>query len=126
MIDETRKILGLSALPVAPTCVRVPVVDSHSEAISCEFAEDFDLVELRQLIAAFPGIVLRDAPVDGIYPLAKDAAGRDEVFVGRLRRDPSVARGLMMWVVADNLRKGAAGNAVQIAELWVKMKEGSR
>ncbi|MCB2203953.1 aspartate-semialdehyde dehydrogenase [bacterium] len=126
MIDETRKILALPQLAVSPTCVRVPVADSHSEAVSAEFARDFSIDEVRSLLGAFPGVIVQDDPDAAEYPLAAAARGRDEVFVGRLRRDPGVDRGLMMWVVSDNLRKGAATNAVQIAELWRKMKEETR
>ena len=123
MIDETRKILDLPALPVAPTCVRVPVADSHSEAVSATFVRDFELADVRSALTDFPGLTLIDDPAQAQYPLAATARGRDDVFVGRLRRDPSTDRGLMLWVVSDNLRKGAATNAVQIAELWCRLKE---
>jgi aspartate-semialdehyde dehydrogenase len=123
MMNETRKILELPGLPVAPTCVRVPVADSHSEAVSAAFARDFSLDDARSALSDFPGITLVDDTANARYPLAANARGKDEVFVGRLRRDPSTDRGLMMWVVSDNLRKGAATNAVQIAELWCRLKE---
>jgi aspartate-semialdehyde dehydrogenase len=120
MIAETRKILEDAAIAVAPTCVRVPVPNCHSESVNVELLHPYELAEARSLIAAASGIVVIDDPAADRYPLAADAAGRDEVFVGRLRRDDTVPNGLAMWIVSDNLRKGAATNAVQIAELWIK------
>jgi aspartate-semialdehyde dehydrogenase len=118
MIDETRKILGDDAIRVTATTVRVPVRDSHSESINVEFKKPFgDLDEVRNVFASAPGIVVQDDPANNVYPLAKDAAGMDEVFVGRIRRDFSVDNGVNFWCVSDNIRKGAATNAVQIAEL---------
>jgi aspartate-semialdehyde dehydrogenase len=117
MMAETRKILGDEALRISATCVRVPVTSCHSESINVQTREDLSPQECRELLSAAPGVVVLDDPADGIYPLASDAAGRDEVFVGRIRRDPSNERTLNLWVVSDNLRKGAATNAVQIAEL---------
>jgi aspartate-semialdehyde dehydrogenase len=102
---------------VSSTCVRVPVVTGHSESVNVQTRDPLSPDECRELLAGHPGIVVVDAPHEGIYPLAIDAAGRDEVLVGRIRRDPSHERCLNMWVVGDNLRKGAATNAVQIAEL---------
>ncbi|MDR2355592.1 MAG: aspartate-semialdehyde dehydrogenase [Clostridiales Family XIII bacterium] len=116
MINETRKILGDDRIAITATTVRVPVLYSHSESINAELEKPFDLSELRSLLAASPGIVVIDDPSKNEYPLARDAAGRDEVFIGRIRRDFSVENGLNLWVVADNIRKGAATNAVQIAE----------
>jgi aspartate-semialdehyde dehydrogenase len=116
MINETHKILGNDRIAVTATTVRVPVFDSHSESINAELEKPFELSELRALLAASPGVVVVDDPSKNAYPLARDAAGRDEVFVGRIRRDFSVENGLNLWVVADNIRKGAATNAVQIAE----------
>jgi aspartate-semialdehyde dehydrogenase len=116
MINETHKILGDDRIAVTATTVRVPVFDSHSESVNAELEKAFDLSELRALLAAAPGIVVIDDPSKNAYPLARDAAGRDEVFVGRIRRDFSVESGVNLWVVADNIRKGAATNAVQIAE----------
>jgi aspartate-semialdehyde dehydrogenase len=118
MVEETRKIMGDQSIQVAPTCVRVPVPNCHSESVNIEFDLPFDLAEARALLEAADGIVVQDNPEEAVYPLASQADGRDEVFVGRLRRDTTVPSGLMMWIVADNLRKGAATNAVQIAEVW--------
>ncbi|MDR2132745.1 MAG: aspartate-semialdehyde dehydrogenase [Clostridiales Family XIII bacterium] len=116
MINETHKILGDDKIAVTATTVRVPVLYSHSESINVELEKPFELEELRALLAAAPGIVVVDDPAKNEYPLARAAAGRDEVFVGRIRRDFSVENGVNLWVVADNIRKGAATNAVQIAE----------
>ena len=123
MIDETRKILGDPTIMVAPTCVRVPVTNCHSESVNVEFDAPFDLPSVRKLLARAPGVILYDDPEHNVYPLASIADERDEVFVGRLRRDESVPNGLAMWIVGDNLRKGAATNAVQIAEAWIKGPE---
>ncbi|MBL0175676.1 MAG: aspartate-semialdehyde dehydrogenase [Ignavibacteria bacterium] len=120
MIEETRKILGDPAMKIAPTCVRVPVANCHSESVNIEFEKPFDLRAARDLIAAAPGVALYDDPGNNVYPLATVVDGKDEVYVGRVRRDESVPNGLAMWIVADNLRKGAATNAVQIAEAWIK------
>ncbi|MDR2157624.1 MAG: aspartate-semialdehyde dehydrogenase [Clostridiales Family XIII bacterium] len=121
MIDETRKILGDEKLAVTVTTVRVPIFESHSEAINVEFERPFgDAEEIKAVLADAPGIVVRDDPGNNIYPLAREAAGQDAVFVGRIRRDFSVESGVNFWCVADNIRKGAATNAVQIAELLIK------
>jgi len=117
---ETRKMLGLADLPVSATCVRVPVLYAHSQAVHVETAEAIDADRARALLMGAPGVVLVDEPGQGGYPLPRDAAGRDEVFVGRIRKDSSHPRGLALWVVSDNLRKGAATNAVQIAESLVQ------
>ncbi len=118
MMAETRKILGAGDdLGISATCVRVPVITGHSESINVQTREPLSPERCRELLAAAPGLVVVDDPGDGIYPLAIEAAGRDEVLVGRIRRDPSAERCLNLWVVGDNLRKGAATNAVQIAEL---------
>jgi aspartate-semialdehyde dehydrogenase len=119
MIDETRKILDDQNLRITATTVRVPVFNGHSESVNVEFEKDFDLAELRELLSNSPGIVVQDDPSGNIYPLAINAAGKNEVFVGRIRRDYSVEYGINLWVVADNVRKGAATNAVQIAELLI-------
>ena len=116
MIHETRKIMHLPELPVAATCVRVPVAVSHSEVVHAEFERPLGPAEARALLSEAPGVVVVDNPAEDLYPLPVDAAGRDEVFVGRIRKDASHPNGLVMWVVADNVRKGAALNAVQIAE----------
>ena len=113
---ETKKIMGDDRIQLSCTAVRVPVVGGHSEAVYVEFAEDFDLDEVRQALSEFPGVVLEDSPEDLVYPMPRNAHGKDEVFVGRLRRDLGNAKGLHLWIVADNLRKGAATNTVQIAE----------
>jgi aspartate-semialdehyde dehydrogenase len=120
MMAETRKILGAEDLGVSATCARVPVYTGHSESINIQTREPLSPEECRELLAGSPGVIVLDNPGDGIYPLAIDAAGRDEVFVGRIRRDPSHDRCLNLWVVGDNLRKGAATNAVQVAELLLQ------
>jgi aspartate-semialdehyde dehydrogenase len=116
MINETKKIMGDETIEVTATCVRIPVVYGHSESVYVELKSDFDMDEVRQLIANAPGIVLRDNPSEQVYPLATDAAGKLDTYVGRLRRDLNNPRALNMWIVSDNLLKGAAWNAVQIAE----------
>ena len=121
MINETRKILGKPDLRITATTVRVPVINSHSESINVEFENDFDLKELKLLLKNYPGIVLEDDPSKNIYPLAQKANGTDCVYVGRIRRDESVPYGINMWVVADNIRKGAASNAIQIVEKLLEM-----
>lgn len=123
MIQETRKILGLPDLKVTATTVRVPVFNSHSESINVEFEKPFELEELRELLKNAPGLVVEDDPENNVYPLALNAAGRNETFVGRIRRDESVESGVNLWVVADNIRKGAATNAVQIAAKLIEMWE---
>jgi aspartate-semialdehyde dehydrogenase len=117
MMAETRKILGTPDLGVSATCARVPVYTGHSESINVQTRDPLSPDECRDLLSEAPGLVVIDDPGDGLYPLAVDAAGRDEVLVGRIRRDPSHERCLNLWVVGDNLRKGAALNAVQLAEL---------
>lgn len=116
MINETRKILKKPNLPITATTVRVPVKNSHSESINIELENDFKLDEVKKLLSDFPGIIVVDDVMNNKYPLATTANGHDEVFVGRIRRDFSVKYGLNLWVVADNIRKGAASNAVQIVE----------
>jgi aspartate-semialdehyde dehydrogenase len=118
VMAETRKILGLSeAVGISATCARVPVVTGHSESVNLQTERDLSPEECRELLSGTDGLVVLDDPGDGIYPLPIAAAGRDEVLVGRIRRDPSHERCLNLWVVGDNLRKGAALNAVQVAEL---------
>ncbi len=116
MINETKKIFSDDTIQVTATTVRVPTVGGHSEAVNVEFKEDFDLAEVRKLLSEYPGLVVQDDPANFIYPMPITAHKKDEVFVGRLRRDESQPNTLNMWIVADNLRKGAATNAVQIAE----------
>lgn len=117
LIDETRKILGDESIRVSATCVRVPVVNGHSEAVNVQTRDHLSPERARELLRAAPGITIADDPSAALYPLATLATGHDEVFVGRIRRDPGHERALDMWIVADNLRKGAATNAVQLAEL---------
>ena len=120
MINETRKILHKPDLRITATTVRVPVTNSHSESINVEFEKDFEIDELLETLRKFPNIVLLNDISNNSYPMAINATGHDEVFVGRIRRDESVNSGINMWVVADNLRKGAATNAVQIIEKMIK------
>jgi aspartate-semialdehyde dehydrogenase len=117
IIAETRKILGLPNLAIACTTVRVPVETGHSEAVWIETESSLRVADIRTHLAGSPGIVVQDDPGSQVYPLARSAAGRDEVFVGRIRRDLSHERGIALWLASDNLRKGAATNAVQLAEL---------
>ena len=117
LINETRKILGDPSIRVSATCVRVPVVTGHSEAINVQTRDPLSPERARELLRDAPGVSVLDDPAAALYPLAIDAAGQDDVFVGRIRRDPGHERALDMWIVADNLRKGAALNAVQLAEL---------
>jgi aspartate-semialdehyde dehydrogenase len=119
MILETKKIMGDDSIQVTATTVRIPVMGGHSESVNVEFANDFDLNELRELLAKSPGIVVVDDPANLKYPMPLDAHDKDEVFVGRLRRDETQPNTLNCWIVSDNLRKGAATNAVQIAEYLV-------
>ncbi len=120
MVNETKKILGDESIRITATAVRVPVFDSHSESINLEFEKPFELDEVRSLLSSFKGCTVADDPENNVYPLARQAAGKDDVFIGRIRRDYSVDSGLNLWVVSDNIRKGAATNAVQIAELLIK------
>ena len=119
VMRETRKILGASeeTMRISATCARVPVITGHSESINVQTREPLSPEECRELLSSAPGLIVVDSPSEGLYPLAIDAAGRDEVLVGRIRRDPSQERCLNLWVVGDNLRKGAATNAVQVAEV---------
>lgn len=120
MINETKKIFSDDTIKVTATTVRIPTMGGHSEAVNVEFKEDFDLDEVRSLLESAPGVIVQDDPANFIYPMPITAHKKDEVFVGRLRRDESQANTLNMWIVADNLRKGAATNAVQIAEYLVE------
>jgi aspartate-semialdehyde dehydrogenase len=117
LINETRKILDDSSIAISATCVRVPVVNGHSEAVNVQTREPLSPERARELLAASPGLTVLDDPSAALYPLAIDATGHDDVFVGRIRRDAGHERALDLWIVADNLRKGAATNAVQLAEL---------
>jgi aspartate-semialdehyde dehydrogenase len=116
MVNETKKILADAAIRVHATCVRVPVVGGHSEAITVEFAQEVTPDEARSVLSDAPGVVLMDDPATATYPMPVISQDRDEVFVGRIREDNTAPNSIAMWVVADNLRKGAATNAVQIAE----------
>ena len=120
MVHETRKILGDDSIAISAFCVRIPVADCHSETIWVETERPVSPEEARKIFASFPGLAVIDDPAKGRYPLPSDCQGRDEVFVGRIRRDLSHPNGLTFWCVSDNLRKGAATNAVQIAELLSK------
>jgi len=121
MVNETRKIMEAPDIRVSPTAVRVPVFHGHSESINLEFEGPMSPEYARDLLALAPGVAVADEPDEDNYPTPVYAAGRDEVFVGRIRKDPTVEHGLNMWVVADNIRKGAALNAVQIAELLLRL-----
>ena len=116
MVNETRKIMGDDSIRVTSTTVRIPVMGGHSESVNVEFENDFDISELKSLLQSSPGVVVVDDPAKQLYPMPKDAHERDEVFVGRLRRDETQPNTLNLWIVSDNLRKGAATNAIQIAE----------
>jgi len=120
MVNETKKIFSDDSIKVTATTVRIPVMGGHSEAVNIEFEEEYDLNELRHLIAATPGVIIEDDPSNNIYPMPLNSQSRDEVFVGRIRRDETQPKTVNLWIVADNLRKGAATNAVQIAEYLVE------
>jgi aspartate-semialdehyde dehydrogenase len=117
VMAETRKILGTPEMRITATCARVPVYTGHSESVNVQTREPLSPERCREILAAAPGVIVVDDPANGVYPLAIDAAGRDEVLVGRIRRDESADNCLNLWIVGDNLRKGAATNAVQVAEL---------
>ncbi len=116
MVNETKKIMGDDSIRVTATTVRIPVMGGHSESINIEFERDFDLSEVRSILSAAPGLVVQDDPANGVYPMPMNAHDKDDTFVGRIRRDESQPNTLNCWVVSDNLRKGAATNAIQIAE----------
>ncbi|HVX50583.1 MAG TPA: aspartate-semialdehyde dehydrogenase [Chitinophagaceae bacterium] len=116
MVNETKKIMGDDSIRVTATTVRIPVIGGHSESVNIEFESDFTLDEVRSLLAGAPGVIVQDDPANAVYPMPLWAHEKDEVFVGRLRRDETQPNTLNMWIVSDNLRKGAATNAVQIAE----------
>ncbi|WP_296705700.1 aspartate-semialdehyde dehydrogenase [Algoriphagus sp.] len=122
MINETKKIFSDDTIKLTATTVRIPTMGGHSEAVNVEFKEDFDLDEVRKLLSETPGVIVQDDPANFVYPMPINAHKKDEVFVGRLRRDESQENTLNMWIVADNLRKGAATNAVQIAEYLMEHK----
>ncbi len=116
LVHETRKILGEPTMPITATAVRVPVIGGHSEAVNIEFESPFTVEGVRSILADTPGVIVMDDPKNLVYPTPHDAHNKNEVFVGRIRRDESIKNGLNLWIVSDNLRKGAATNAVQIAE----------
>lgn len=116
---ETCKIIGDDSIKVTATCVRAPVFGGHSEAVNIEFEKPFVLKEIRELLSKEPGIIVQDDPGRSVYPMPLNSRGKDEVFVGRIRRDETIANGLNVWIVSDNLRKGAATNAVQIAQYLI-------
>lgn len=122
MVNETKKIMGDDSIRVTATTVRVPVIGGHSESVNIEFEKDFDLTEVKRLLSEMPGVEINDIPKDNIYPMPIMAHNRDEVFVGRIRRDESQPNTLNCWIVSDNLRKGAATNAIQIAEWLVQQQ----
>lgn len=120
MVNETHKILGDNTIGVSATTARVPVVGGHSESINLEFEKDFELADIRKIWENTPGVTVQDDPANKVYPMPRFALGHDDVFVGRLRRDFSVKSGINFWCVSDNIRKGAATNAIQIAEVLLK------
>jgi aspartate-semialdehyde dehydrogenase len=120
LIDETRKIIGDQSIMVSPTVVRIPVVGGHSESVNIEFERDFDLQEAISILKASEGITVQDEPARNVYPMPRYSEGKDDVFVGRIRRDVSQKNSMNLWVVSDNLRKGAATNAIQIAEVLLR------
>lgn len=122
MVNETKKIMGDNTIAVTATTVRIPVMGGHSESVNIEFENEFDLKEVQEILKKTEGVILQDDPSNQVYPMPMNAHNRDEVFVGRIRRDESQPKTLNMWIVADNLRKGAATNAVQIGEYLVKNK----
>jgi aspartate-semialdehyde dehydrogenase len=120
LVNETRKIMEDESIAIAATCVRVPVFNSHSEVVTIETEKEIGIEEIREILSRAPGVIVEDDPEKNLYPLPIKTTGRDEVFVGRIRKDTSCKKGINLWIVADNLRKGAALNAVQIAELLIK------
>lgn len=122
LVNETKKIIGDDSIRVTATAVRVPVSGGHSESVNVEFEHDFEVTDIRKILSESPGIIVQDDPSKSIYPMPLTSAGRDEVFVGRIRRDETQPKTLNFWVVSDNLRKGAATNAIQIAEYLLAEK----
>jgi aspartate-semialdehyde dehydrogenase len=120
LIHETHKILGDSSIGITATAIRIPVVGGHSESVNLEFEKPYTLDEIRRLLEQTPGVVVLDNPEKNAYPMPIHAEGKDEVFVGRIRRDESVENAVNLWIVADNLRKGAATNTIQIAEYLIQ------
>jgi aspartate-semialdehyde dehydrogenase len=122
LVNETKKIIGDDSIRVTATAVRVPVSGGHSESVNVEFEHEFELVDVRKILSESPGIIVQDDPSKNLYPMPRTSADRDEVFVGRIRRDETQPKTLNFWVVSDNLRKGAATNAIQIAEYLLEKK----
>jgi aspartate-semialdehyde dehydrogenase len=122
MVNETQKIMGDNSIKLTATTVRLPVVGGHSEAVNVEFLEEFEIKDVFDILRNTEGIIVEDDVKNNIYPMPLNAHGKDEVFVGRIRRDESQPKSLNLWIVADNLRKGAATNAVQIAEYILAQK----
>ena len=120
LAKEPQKILGDSSFAVTATAVRIPTAGGHSESVNVQFEEDFELTEIRRILSQMPGVTVQDNPDTNTYPMPIFAHEKDDVFVGRIRRDESMPKTLNMWIVADNLRKGAATNAIQIAEYMVE------
>ena len=116
LVNETRKIIGDETIAITATAVRVPVVGGHSESVNVEFTQPFDIGELKEILVSTDGVIVLDEPEDDQYPMPIHAEGKDDVFVGRIRKDLSHPNAVNLWIVCDNLRKGAATNAVQIAE----------
>ncbi len=125
MIGETRKILEKPNLPISATCVRVPVKHGHSISVNLDLEREFEIEDIKRALADAPGVVLMDDVFNNIYPMPISVEGKDEVFVGRVRRDESLPNGLNLWIVADNIRKGAATNTVQIVELLIKQRDAA-
>jgi aspartate-semialdehyde dehydrogenase len=125
MTNETRKIMGDGTILLTATCVRIPATGGHSESVNVELERPFELQEVVDALSNSPGVTVQDDPGKGIYPMPILSDDRDDVFVGRIRRDPTLPNGLNLWIVSDNLRKGAATNAVQIAELWIRHQSHS-
>ena len=123
LVNETRKILRDPNIAITATVCRVPVTGGHSEAVNVETEKPFEIEEVRRLLAAMPGVVVQDDPANNLYPMALTSYDKDEVFVGRIRRDYSIANGMNLWIVSDNIRKGAATNAVQIAQYLIKTRD---
>jgi aspartate-semialdehyde dehydrogenase len=122
LVNETKKIIGDDSIRVTATAVRVPVSGGHSESVNVEFEHEFELADVRKILSESPGIIVQDEPSKNLYPMPRTSADRDEVFVGRIRRDETQPKTLNFWVVSDNLRKGAATNAIQIAEYLLEKK----
>lgn len=120
MVNETHKILGDNTIGVTATTARVPVIGGHSESVNLEFEKEFELDDVRRILENTPGVTVQDNPAEKVYPMPLYSLGHDDVFVGRIRRDFSVKSGLNFWCVSDNIRKGAATNAIQIAEVLLR------